>query len=82
MTLLPHPVVGGAFPSPVPPGAGWPDDPATPTTPVARDAAEVAAFADAGLDEHVAVVRVEPEVLEMPEALVQARGDQERPVLR
>lgn len=24
---LPHPLVGGAFPSPVPPGSGWPDDP-------------------------------------------------------
>jgi hypothetical protein len=31
--LLPHPVVGGAFTSPVAPGAGWPDDPgATQTT--------------------------------------------------
>ena len=31
--LLPHPVVGGAFTSPVAPGTGWPAD-----TPVARDA--------------------------------------------
>jgi uracil-DNA glycosylase family 4 len=29
----------------VPPGPGWPDDPATAATPVARDAAEVRAFA-------------------------------------
>lgn len=27
--------------SPVPPGTGWPDDPATPATPVAQDAADV-----------------------------------------
>src|SRR3954447_5800560 len=38
---LPHPVTGQPFPSPVPPGTGWPDDPATPATPVARDAADV-----------------------------------------
>ena len=31
--------------SPVPPGAGWPDDPATPATPVAGDAADVRALA-------------------------------------
>ena len=41
MADLPHPVTGQPFPSPVPPGTGWPDDPATPATPVARDAAEV-----------------------------------------
>jgi len=39
--LLPHPVVGGAFTSPVAPGTGWPDDPAAPDTPVARDADDV-----------------------------------------
>ena len=37
MTLLPHPLVGGAFASPVAPGTGWPDDPGAPDTPVARD---------------------------------------------
>ncbi|MFD2079204.1 uracil-DNA glycosylase, family 4 [Actinopolymorpha cephalotaxi] len=37
----PHPVTGVAFASPVPPGTGWPDDPAEPDTPVAHDAAEV-----------------------------------------
>jgi uracil-DNA glycosylase len=31
-----HPITGQLFPSPAPPGAGWPGDPATPTTPVAR----------------------------------------------
>jgi len=47
MTLLPHPVVGGAFTSPVGPGTGWPDDPASPDTPVARDAGDVRRLAGA-----------------------------------
>ncbi|GLY14783.1 hypothetical protein Kisp01_17980 [Kineosporia sp. NBRC 101677] len=33
---LPHPLTGQRFPSPVPPGTGWPEDPATADTPVAR----------------------------------------------
>ena len=33
---LPHPVTGASFDSPVPPGTGWPDDPASADTPVAR----------------------------------------------
>jgi uracil-DNA glycosylase family 4 len=33
---LPHPLTGQAFPSPVPPGTGWPEDPAAPGTRVAR----------------------------------------------
>ena len=41
MTGWPHPRTGARFDSPVPPGSGWPGDPATATTPVARDAAEV-----------------------------------------
>jgi uracil-DNA glycosylase family 4 len=48
---LPHPLTGQPFPSPVPPGTGWPDDPALPGTPVALDAADVrrtAASADLG----------------------------------
>nr|WP_156607620.1 uracil-DNA glycosylase [Auraticoccus cholistanensis] len=39
--MRPHPVTGQLFPSPVPPGTGWPGDPAGPTTPVARSEAEV-----------------------------------------
>jgi uracil-DNA glycosylase family 4 len=38
---LPHPVTGQSFDSPVPPGTGWPDDPATRRTPIAREAADV-----------------------------------------
>ena len=41
----PHPVTGRWFGSPVPPGTGWPGDPATAATPVARSAAEVVALA-------------------------------------
>ena len=37
----PHPVTGQLFASPVPPGRGWPGDPATAATPVARTAAAV-----------------------------------------
>ena len=39
--LLPHPATGHLFASPVPPGTGWPGDPATPDTPVATTAAAV-----------------------------------------
>ena len=57
---LPHPVVGGAFGSPVPPGTGWPGDPATADTPVCHDPAQVRATAEAaddlpGLDAAVSV---------------------------
>ena len=59
VTRLPHPVVGGAFGSPVEPGAGWPDDPAATDTPVARDADDVRRLAQgAGLDELDARVSV------------------------
>jgi uracil-DNA glycosylase len=37
----PHPATGVLFPSPVPPGTGWPGDPATARTPVARSAIDV-----------------------------------------
>jgi uracil-DNA glycosylase len=39
--LLPHPVTGALFPSPVPPGTGWPGDPASARTPQARSPAAV-----------------------------------------
>lgn len=42
---LPHPVTGQWFASPVPPGAGWPDDAAGTATPVARDGDDVAKLA-------------------------------------
>lgn len=48
--LLPHPVVGGAFASPVPPGAGWPEDHADAHTPLARTPAAVRRQAAAAAD--------------------------------
>jgi uracil-DNA glycosylase family 4 len=45
---LPHPLTGQPFPSPVPPGAGWPEDPAEPDSPVALGAADVRALAGCG----------------------------------
>jgi len=56
---LPHPATGEPFPSPVPPGTGWPGDPATGETPVARTAEEVRRLAGSiGLDELDARVSV------------------------
>lgn len=46
----PHPLTGQRFKSPVPPGTGWPGDPADATTPVARTAAEVAQLARSAAD--------------------------------
>src|SRR5216684_8652548 len=37
---LVHNAAGEAT-GPIPPGSGWPGDPATPSTPIARDAAQV-----------------------------------------
>jgi uracil-DNA glycosylase family 4 len=39
--VQPHPLTGRLFPSPVPPGTGWPDDPATAATPVAHTPSDV-----------------------------------------
>jgi uracil-DNA glycosylase family 4 len=69
MTALdPHPITGTPFASPVPPGAGWPGDPAAPDTPVARTAAQVrrlAAAADGipGLDARISVCRACPRLV-------------------
>jgi uracil-DNA glycosylase family 4 len=49
---LPHPATNEDFPSPVPPGTGWPGDVASARTPIAHGAGEVAALAaDADLVE-------------------------------
>jgi len=42
---LPHPLTGQPFPSPVPPGAGWPGDPGQVDTPVAAGPRDVARLA-------------------------------------
>jgi uracil-DNA glycosylase len=41
---VPGEPAGASFPSPVPPGTGWPEDPAAPGTPVAADPAAVRAL--------------------------------------
>jgi uracil-DNA glycosylase family 4 len=65
---LPHPGTGRPFPSPVPPGTGWPDDPADAATPVAADAASVERLADpevglAELSARVSVCRACPRLV-------------------
>ena len=45
-----HPVTGQLFASPVPPGSGWPGDPADSDTPVARTPAAVRRLAAAAAD--------------------------------
>ena len=67
-SALPHPATGRRFPSPVPPGTGWPDDPAAARTPVAVDAASVARLADpevglAELSARVSVCRACPRLV-------------------
>ncbi|MBM6980356.1 MAG: uracil-DNA glycosylase [Actinomyces succiniciruminis] len=63
----PHPLTGALFDSPVPPGTGWPEDPADADTPVARDADEVrrlAAEADpATLNARISVCRACPRLV-------------------
>jgi uracil-DNA glycosylase family 4 len=65
---LPHPLTGEFFPSPVPPGTGWPEDPAGRDTPVARKAADVVRLAAeakglAELDAEVSVCRACPRLV-------------------
>jgi uracil-DNA glycosylase len=75
--LLPHPVTGRLFPSPVPPGTGWPDDPATPDTPVASTAAEVAELAGsaglAELDAGVSMCRACPRLVRWREDVAEVK---------
>jgi uracil-DNA glycosylase len=64
---LPHPLTGELFPSPVPPGSGWPDDPASADTPVAHTAGDVRALAAtddlAELDARVSVCAACPRLV-------------------
>ncbi|MCW2787186.1 MAG: uracil-DNA glycosylase [Marmoricola sp.] len=75
--MLPHPVTGQLFPSPVPPGTGWPDDPAAPHTPVAGTPAEVAALADVGdlaaLEARVSVCSACPRLVSWREDVAAAK---------
>ncbi|WP_167099076.1 uracil-DNA glycosylase [Mycobacterium sp. DL592] len=68
MTAHAHPRTGVPFESPVPPGSGWPGDPAVPETPVATTPRRVAALAakvgDVGeLDALVSVCRACPRLV-------------------
>jgi uracil-DNA glycosylase family 4 len=65
---LAHPRTGALFESPVPPGTGWPGDPATARTAVASNPAQVAELAQAArslnqLDAEVSVCRACPRLV-------------------
>ncbi|WP_301485634.1 uracil-DNA glycosylase [Intrasporangium sp.] len=64
----PHPLTGQQFASPVPPGTGWPGDPATPDTPVADTEQEVSRLAEEvgdmpELDARISVCRACPRLV-------------------
>ncbi|MGI8993530.1 MAG: uracil-DNA glycosylase [Nocardioidaceae bacterium] len=70
----PHPLIGAEFDSPVPPGTGWPGDPATPDTPVVTDADSVRARASTltsltELDAEVSVCRACPRLVQWRESV-------------
>lgn len=78
MDLLRHPATGALFASPVPAGSGWPDDPATPDTPVATSAEEVAHLAAAApgqhdLDAAISVCRACPRLVRWRESVAVTR---------
>lgn len=69
---LAHPRTGAMFDSPVPPGSGWPGDPATARTAVARTQAQVVSMAATvrtldELDAEVSVCRACPRLVEWRE---------------
>ena len=74
MRAEPHPITGQTFDSPVPPGTGWPGDPATAETPVARSASDAARLAAAAatveeVDALSSVCRACPRLVEWREAV-------------
>ena len=77
LTALPHPATGQPFDSPVPPGTGWPGDPASPGTPVARRPRPYAgsrAGAPLGeLDARVSVCRACPRLVRWREDVAVAK---------
>ena len=71
---LPHPVTGELFGSPVSPGMGWPGDPATASTPIARTERQVERLAGlvgslAELDAAVSVCRACPRLVQWRETV-------------
>ncbi len=86
MTSRTHPRTGELFASPVPPGCGWPGDPATAVTPVAHDGGQVAELAAAAadistLDAAISVCRACPRLVGWREevAVVKRRAFAEEP---
>jgi uracil-DNA glycosylase family 4 len=83
---LAHPRTGARFDSPVPPGCGWPGDPATSRTAVAGTAAQVESMAAAvqtidELDAEVSVCRACPRLVEWREevAVVKRKSFADQP---
>jgi uracil-DNA glycosylase family 4 len=74
---LPHPATGELFPSPVPPGTGWPGDPATEETPVARTPAQVRRLAGRAdldeLDARISVCRACPRLVHWREDVARTK---------
>jgi uracil-DNA glycosylase len=85
MTLA-HPRTGVLFDSPVPPGSGWPGDPATARTAIASGPAQVDAMAEAAtslkqLDAEISMCRACPRLVEWREesALTKRRSFADQP---
>jgi uracil-DNA glycosylase family 4 len=83
---LAHPRTGEMFDSPVPPGSGWPGDPATSRTAVAETPAHVVSMAAAvgtvdALDAEVSVCRACPRLVEWREevAVVKRKSVADQP---
>jgi uracil-DNA glycosylase family 4 len=73
----PHPGTGQPFDSPVPPGTGWPGDPATSRTPRARTADDVVRLAGSArdltvLDARTSVCRACPRLVEWRERVARS----------
>jgi len=86
VVIFAHPRTGALFESPVPPGTGWPGDPATARTAVASVPAQVNTMADAAgslaqLDAEVSVCRACPRLVEWREesALIKRRSFADQP---
>lgn len=70
----PHPITGQPFLSPVPPGTGWPDDPASASTPVAFTVEDVRGLAASAttlteVDARVSVCRACPRLVDWRETV-------------
>lgn len=70
----PHPITGQPFLSPVPPGTGWPDDPAIASTPVAFTVEDVRGLAASAttlteIDARVSVCRACPRLVDWRETV-------------